>query len=225
MQQKLVLFGHLSMIHLLLLRHRLRSFSLSVLEQVDSYSDAVGGSPQTLLLFYSLFATRKRINVSFSVSAEAVVKAQRHVSLQVFLQHLFSFSAVTFTCPRRPLHGGGYCSPMSYKSSLESSCFNVQLIRTVHSAVFNICCLAFSYNHSIMLALNHGISRLLVHIFFTSNGMFKILHVVSKRSKSFRQSNSCNCSFVGVSCLLFSYMSFQRSYRHHSSHFHYHYGL
>ena len=35
--------------------------------------------------------------------------------------------------------------------------------------------------------------------------MFKILYVVSKRSISFRQSNSCNCLFVGVSCLLFSF--------------------
>ena len=55
-----------------------------------------------------------------------------------------------------------------------------------------------------MLALNHGISRLLAHIFFTSIGMFKILHIVSKRSKFFGQSNYCNCSFVGASCLLFS---------------------
>ena len=31
----------------------------------------------------------------------------------------------------------------------------------------------------------------------------KISHIVSKRSKSFRQSNFCNCSLVGASCLLF----------------------
>ena len=56
-----------------------------------------------------------------------------------------------------------------------------------------------------MLALKHGISRLLAHIFFTSIEIFRILHVVSQRSKSFRQSNSCNYSFVGVSCRLFSF--------------------
>ena len=52
-----------------------------------------------------------------------------------------------------------------------------------------------------MLALNHGINRFLAHIFFVSIGMFRILHIVSKKSKSFRQSN---CSLVGASCLLFS---------------------
>ena len=56
-----------------------------------------------------------------------------------------------------------------------------------------------------MLALKHGISRLLAHIFFTSIGIFRVLHIVSKKSKSFRQSNSCNCSFVGACCLLFSF--------------------
>ena len=34
--------------------------------------------------------------------------------------------------------------------------------------------------------------------------MFRILPIVSKRSKSFRQSNFGNCSLVGASCLLFS---------------------
>ena len=56
-----------------------------------------------------------------------------------------------------------------------------------------------------MLALNHGIRRLLAHIFFTSIGMFKILHIVPKKSKYFRQSNFCNCSLVGAACLLFSF--------------------
>ena len=106
-----------------------------MLQHIGSYSDAVGSSPPTLLLFYSLFTTRQRINVRFSVPAEAVVEAQRHVSLQVFLQHLFFFPSVTFTCPRSSLHCGGYCIPMSYKSSLKISCSNVQLTRTVHSAV------------------------------------------------------------------------------------------
>ena len=119
------------MFHLLLLRHWLRTVSLCFLQHVGSYSDAVGSSPPTLLLFYSLFTTRWRVNVRFSVSAEAVVEAQRHVSLQVFLQHLFFSRSVTFTCPR----SGGYCIPMRHKNSLKSSCSNVQLIRTVHSAV------------------------------------------------------------------------------------------
>ena len=76
-----------------------------------------------------------RINVSLSVSAEAAVEAQCQVFLQVFLQHLFFFQSVTFNCPRSSLHCGGYRIPMSYKSLPESSCSNVQLIRTVHSAV------------------------------------------------------------------------------------------
>ena len=56
-----------------------------------------------------------------------------------------------------------------------------------------------------MLALNHGIRRLLAHIFFTSIGAFKNLHIVSKRFKSLRQADFCNCSLVGASCLLFSF--------------------
>ena len=63
-----------------------------------------------------------------------------------------------------------------------------------------------------MLALNHGISHLLAHSFFTSIGMFRILLVFSKRSKYFGQSNSYNCSLVGGSCRLFS---FTRASSHH----------
>ena len=70
-----------------------------------------------------------------SVSAEAIVKAQRHVSLQIFLQHLFFLPSIRFTCPGISLHSVGHCIPMSHESSLESSCSNVQLISTVHSAV------------------------------------------------------------------------------------------
>ena len=66
---------------------------------------------------------------------EAIVKAQRHVSLQIFLQHLFFLPSIMFTCPRNSLYGGGHCIPMSHESSLENSCPNVQLIHTVHSAV------------------------------------------------------------------------------------------
>ena len=74
-----------------------------------------------------------------------------------------------------------------------------------HCTLFEKSFLAYSYNHAFVLALNHGIRRLLAHIFFTSIGMFKILHIVSKRSKSFRKSNFCTCSLVGASCLLFSF--------------------
>ena len=129
------------------------------------------------------------------------MEAQRHVSL---LQHLFFFPSVTFTCFRSSLHGGGHCIPMGYKSSFKSSCSDVQLISTVNSAVLRHMFLG-SYNHAVMLALNHGISLFLAHIVFTSIGMFKIWHIVSKRSISFRQSNSCKYSLVGVSCLLFSF--------------------
>ena len=101
------------------------------------------------------------------------------------------------------------CIPMSYKSPIESSCSRSSWYALYILLCFDICAstysaLAYSYNHAVMLALNHGISRLLAHVFSTSIELFKILHVVSKISKSFRQSNSRNCSFGGVSCLLFS---------------------
>ena len=133
------------------------------------------------------------------------MEAQRHISLQVFLQHLFFFPCVTFTSPRSSFHWGGYCNPMSYKSLLKSSCSNDQLIRTVHSAVLRPMFLGI-----LLQPCSHVGSKLLhqsslAHTFFTSVGMFKIFHIVSKRFKSFRQSNSCNCSFVGASCLLFSF--------------------
>ena len=70
-----------------------------------------------------------------SVSAEAVAETQRHVSLQIFLQHLFFLLSTTFTRPGNSLYSGGHCIPISHESSLESSCSNVQLIFTVHSAV------------------------------------------------------------------------------------------
>ena len=53
-----------------------------------------------------------------------------------------SFSISAFSFPLRPtrpgnsFHGGGHCIPMGHESSLESSCPNVQLIFTVHSAMF-----------------------------------------------------------------------------------------
>ena len=105
------------------------------MQHIGSYPDAVGSSPPTLLLFYLLFTTRYGINDRFSVPAEAVMEAQRHVTLQIFLQHLFFLPYITFTRPGSSLHCGGHCIPMCYKSSLESSFPNVQLIRTVHSAV------------------------------------------------------------------------------------------
>ena len=64
--------------------------------------------------------------------------------------------------------------------------------------------LANSYNQAVILALNHGIRRFLIDIFITSIALFNILHVVSKRSKSLRQSSSFNCSLVVASCRLFS---------------------
>ena len=126
------------------------------------------------------------------------------LSRSSFNIYIFLFSPVTFNCSRRIFHWI-QCILKSHKSSLERSCSNVQLILTVHSASFDLCFLTYSYNHAVMLALNHGISCLLAHIFFTSIGMFKILHIVSKRSKSFRQSSSCNCSLVCISFRLFSF--------------------
>ena len=91
------------------------------------------------------------------------MEAQGHVS-----EHLFFFPSVTFTCPRNSLHCFGYCIPMSYKSSLKSSCSNVQLIHTVHSAVLR------HMLHGILVQpCSHVGSEtwhqcLLAHIFFTS---------------------------------------------------------
>ena len=82
-----------------------------------------------------MFKTRQGVNVRFSVPVEAVLETQRHISLQIFLQHLFFLPSITFTHPGDSLYGGGHCIPMSHKSSLEGSCSNVQLIRTVHSAM------------------------------------------------------------------------------------------
>ena len=131
------------------------------------------------------------------------MEAQRHISLQVFLQHLFFFSSVALTCSGRFFHCGSHCIPMSYENSLESVCSSVQLIRTVHSAVLDICFLAYSYIHAVMLAINHCMSRLLAHIFFTFIGMIMFLQTVSKRSQFFRQSSSSSCSLFRISCRFF----------------------
>ena len=55
---RILFFGHLSMLHLFLLRHWLCNFSFCVLQHIVSYSDAVGSSPPTLLFFYPLFTTK-----------------------------------------------------------------------------------------------------------------------------------------------------------------------
>ena len=70
-----------------------------------------------------------------SLFRQTLLWRQRHVSLQIFLQHLFLLLSTTFTRPVSSLYSGGHCIPMSHGGSLESSCSNVQLIFTVHSAV------------------------------------------------------------------------------------------
>ena len=132
------------------------------------------------------------------------METQRHVSLQIFNQHLFLLLSTTFTRPGNSLYSGGHCIPMSHGGSLESSCSNVQLIFTVHSAVLRRMLLSIFAQPCSHVSSEPCINRLLSHIFFTSIGMFKILHIVSKRSRSFRQSNFRNCSLVGASCLFFS---------------------
>ena len=52
-----------------------------------------------------------RIYVSFPVSAEAVVEAQRQVSLQVFLHYFFSLFPGTLTWSGRLFHCGSLCNP------------------------------------------------------------------------------------------------------------------
>ena len=96
--------------------------------------------------------------VSLPIPVEAVVDAQRQVSLQFFLRPFFSFSPVTITCSGRSFHCGSHCIPMRYESSLESSRPKVLLIGTVHSALLR----------HIMLTLYHGISHLLGIGFCTS---------------------------------------------------------
>ena len=69
---------------------------------------------------------------------------------------------------------------------------------------FDLCVLTYSCNQAVMLALNHGISRLLAYIFLATIGILKILHFASKRSKLYKKSSSSDCSLVGASCRLFS---------------------
>ena len=54
----ILISGSLSLLHLLLLRHWLCTFSFSVLHYVGGHFDAIGGSPLTPLLFHSLLTTR-----------------------------------------------------------------------------------------------------------------------------------------------------------------------
>ena len=97
-------------------------------------------------------------------------------------------------------HCGSYCIPMGRKSSLGSFQSYVHLVRTVHSAVFRHMLFGRLIQPGSQVALNNGITIVLAHILFTSFGMLKILHIVSKRSKLFRQLSSLNCSVVGASC-------------------------
>ena len=132
------------------------------------------------------------------------METQRHVSLQIILQHLLFLPSIKFTHPGDSLYGGGHCIPMSYKSSLESPCSNVQLIRTVHSAVLRHMLLGIFLQPRSHVDSKPWHQSSSCHISFTSIGTFRTLHIVSKRSKILRQSNFCNCSLVGASCLLFS---------------------
>ena len=133
------------------------------------------------------------------------MEAKSHVSLQVFLHHFCSFSPVTLTCSENSFHYGNHCILMSYESSLESSCSHVQLIRTVHSDVLRHMLLGIlvqPYSHVGSKPWHQSYSGpYLLHFL----GMCKILYLVSKISKFFRQSSSSSCSFIGISCRLFSF--------------------
>ena len=114
----------------------------------------------------------------------------------------------------RPLHCGIYCIPMCHESLVErlkdeSSDVSRKILcstgtNCILCMCYDRCFLAYSYTLVVMLALTHGISLLLAQIFFTSIGVIKILHIVSKRSKFFRQSSSSNCSLVGASSRIIS---------------------
>ena len=149
-----------------------------------------GGSPPTPLLFYHLFA-----EASFPVSAEAVV----------FLQNLFSLSSIAIICSRCSLHCGSHCNLMRYKSSFENFQVYVHLIRIVHFAVLR---------HMLLGILVQPCSHVGSKPWYQSSSCPYLFHFhrnvqnlahCRKRSKSSRQSNFCNCSLVGASCLLFSF--------------------
>ena len=133
------------------------------------------------------------------------METQRHVSLQIILQRLFFLPSITFTHPGDSLYGGGHCIPMSYKSSLESPCSNVQLIRTVHSAVLRHMLLGiFLQPRSHVGSKPWHQSSSCPYLFHFHRNVQNLAHCL-KISKTFRQSNFCNCSLVGASCLLFSF--------------------
>ena len=132
------------------------------------------------------------------------METQRHVSLQIFLQHLFFFLSTTFPCPGNSLHRGGHCISMSHESSLKSSCPNVQLIPSIHSAVLRhmLFCILFQPCSHVGSKPWHQSSSCpyLFHFHRNVQNLARCL----KKIQSFRQSNFCNCSRVGASCLLFS---------------------
>ena len=132
------------------------------------------------------------------------MEAQRHIYLQVCLQHFFSFSPVTTIRSRRSLHCGCYCIPMPYKSLFENSRSCFHQIRIVHYAVLRHMLLGILLQPCSQVGSEPGHQLSSGPDFFTSIGIFKIFHIVSKRSKYFIQASSSNCSLLGASCRLFS---------------------
>ena len=80
--------------------------------------------------------------------------------------------------------------------------------------------LAYSYIQAVMLARNLGINSFLDHIFLTSVGVFRIMHIFSNRCKSFRQFLS-RCSLT----IVLAHMRIQPFNCHHHSDYSYCYWL
>ena len=117
--------------HFLLLRYRLCTFGFSVLQHISGHSDAVGGSRTTLLLLYSLLATRERVYdcfpevfVTFLSRSSLDISSLSFPSESTFINNLFSCNE--------------YSIRVCYESSLEKFLPDVNLIRTVHTAVHQV---------------------------------------------------------------------------------------
>ena len=65
-----------------------------------------------------------------------------------------------------------------------------------------LCFLAYSCNQAIMMALSHDMMALSPCFLYFRWNLQEFQHIVSNNSKSFRKSNSSNCSLIGASCRL-----------------------
>ena len=129
------------------------------------------------------------------------MEAQRRISLQILLHFFCSFSSITINSFQRFFTAVATAFRCVMKARLKA--FNLMTIwyELYARLCFDICFLAYSENQAVMLAPWHQSSS---GPFFYFHRNCQDFHIVSKRSKSFRQSRSSNCFLVGACCQLFS---------------------